>query len=141
MSISRRTLFSKLNRTFFRAVESATVTPALLGQASGPVAAHASAVQSALTRYCTDLTQHARAGEIDPVIGREHEIRTLVDILLRRRKNNPLLTGETGVGKTAVVEGLAPAIASGDVPEPLRDARPLSLDVGALTPATGRAMP
>lgn len=99
-SISRRALFSKLNRTLFRAVESAAVTPALLGRASGPVAAHASAVQSALTRYCTDLTQRARAGEIDPVIGRVHEIRTLVDILLRRRRNNPLLTGETGVGKT-----------------------------------------
>jgi len=102
------------------------------GPSAGPVAAPASAGPSALTRYCTDLTQRARAGEIDPVIGREHEIRTMVDILLRRRQNNPLLTGEAGVGKTAVVEGLALAIASGDVPEPLRDVRLLSLDVGAL---------
>jgi type VI secretion system protein VasG len=74
----------------------------------------------------------ARGGEIDPVIGREHEIRTMVDILLRRRQNNPLLTGEAGVGKTAVVEGLALAIANGEVPPSLRDARLLSLDVGAL---------
>jgi type VI secretion system protein VasG len=85
-----------------------------------------------LQKYCTDLTARARAGDIDPVIGRSHEIRTMVDILLRRRQNNPLLTGEAGVGKTAVVEGLALAIASGDVPPTLRDACLLSLDVGAL---------
>jgi type VI secretion system protein VasG len=88
--------------------------------------------KSALARYCTDLTERARAGQIDPVIGRVHEIRTMVDILLRRRQNNPLLTGEAGVGKTAVVEGLALAIAGGEVPPALRDARLLSLDVGAL---------
>jgi type VI secretion system protein VasG len=88
--------------------------------------------KSALQKYCTDLTARARDGGIDPVIGRAHEIRTMVDILLRRRQNNPLLTGEAGVGKTAVVEGLALAIASGDVPPTLRDARLLSLDVGAL---------
>jgi len=88
--------------------------------------------KSALAKYCTDLTERARAGEIDPVIGREHEIRTMVDILLRRRQNNPLLTGDAGVGKTAVVEGLALAIAGGNVPPALQEVRLLSLDVGAL---------
>ncbi|MEJ8824229.1 type VI secretion system ATPase TssH [Variovorax humicola] len=92
----------------------------------------ASDEKSALAKYCADLTQRARAGEIDPVIGRAHEIRTMVDILLRRRQNNPLLTGEAGVGKTAVVEGLALAIARAEVPAALREARLLSLDVGAL---------
>jgi type VI secretion system protein VasG len=101
------------------------------GEASGAIA-DSSDGKSALARYCRDLTDSARGGEIDPVIGREYEIRTMVDILLRRRQNNPLLTGEAGVGKTAVVEGLALAIANGEVPPSLRDARLLSLDVGAL---------
>jgi type VI secretion system protein VasG len=104
---------------------------AVPGEASGAMV-NAPEVTSALSRYCTDLTERARSGQIDPVIGRGHEIRTMVDILLRRRQNNPLLTGEAGVGKTAVVEGLALSIASGDVPPALRDARLLSLDVGAL---------
>lgn len=87
---------------------------------------------SALDKYCLDLTALARTGGIDPVIGREHEIRTMVDILLRRRQNNPLLTGEAGVGKTAVVEGLALAVVQHIVPPSLRAVRILSLDVGAL---------
>ncbi len=87
---------------------------------------------STLEQYCTDLTACARAGEIDPVVGRELEIRTMIDVLLRRRQNNPLLTGEAGVGKTAVVEGLALAIANGEVPPKLASVRLLSLDVGAL---------
>ncbi|WP_175716486.1 type VI secretion system ATPase TssH [Burkholderia anthina] len=100
------------------------------GEASGaiPVASKG----GAFDQYCTDLTARARAGEIDPVIGRELEIRTMIDVLLRRRQNNPLVTGEAGVGKTAVVEGLARAIASGNVPPKLADVRLLSLDVGAL---------
>ncbi|WP_431825971.1 type VI secretion system ATPase TssH [Burkholderia sp. F1] len=92
----------------------------------------AAAKGSALEQYCTDLTARARDGEIDPVIGRELEIRTMIDVLLRRRQNNPLLTGEAGVGKTAVVEGLALAIAQGDVPPRLADVRLMSLDAGAL---------
>ncbi|KWN10848.1 type VI secretion system ATPase TssH [Burkholderia ubonensis] len=92
----------------------------------------AAAKGSALEQYCADLTARARDGEIDPVIGRELEIRTMIDVLLRRRQNNPLLTGEAGVGKTAVVEGLALAIAQGDVPPRLADVRLMSLDVGAL---------
>ena len=107
------------------------LTSAVPGESSGALAdVHDS--KSALGKYCNDLTARARDGEIDPVIGREHEIRTMVDILLRRRQNNPLLTGEAGVGKTAVVEGLALAIARSEVPPPLRDVRLLSLDVGAL---------
>ncbi|KVE37792.1 type VI secretion system ATPase TssH [Burkholderia sp. BDU5] len=87
---------------------------------------------SPLEQYCTDLTARARNGGIDPVVGREREIRTMIDVLLRRRQNNPLLTGEAGVGKTAVVEGLARAIATGDVPPKLAEVRLMSLDVGAL---------
>ncbi|AOJ06917.1 type VI secretion system ATPase TssH [Burkholderia mayonis] len=87
---------------------------------------------SPLEQYCTDLTARARDGGIDPVVGRELEIRTMIDVLLRRRQNNPLLTGEAGVGKTAVVEGLARAIATGDVPPKLAEVRLMSLDVGAL---------
>ncbi|WP_211453433.1 type VI secretion system ATPase TssH [Collimonas antrihumi] len=104
---------------------------AMPGEASS-AKANLGSDKSRLSQYCTDLTENARAGGIDPVIGREHEIRTMVDILLRRRQNNPLLTGEAGVGKTAVVEGLALAIARQEVPPALREARLLSLDVGAL---------
>lgn len=88
--------------------------------------------KSTLAKYCQDMTALAREGKIDPVTGREHEIRTMIDILLRRRQNNPLLTGEAGVGKTAVVEGFALAIAQDEVPPALRNLRLLSLDVGAL---------
>ncbi|EAZ9182760.1 type VI secretion system ATPase TssH [Salmonella enterica] len=88
--------------------------------------------KSALAKYCQDMTAQARDGKIDPVTGREHEIRTMIDILLRRRQNNPLLTGEAGVGKTAVVEGFALAIAQSEVPPALREVRLLALDVGAL---------
>lgn len=86
-----------------------------------------------LAQYSTDLTAQAREGKIDPVVGRDHEISTMVDILLRRRQNNPLLTGEAGVGKTAVVEGLALAIVAGNVPPALSQVRLLSLDIVALS--------
>lgn len=86
----------------------------------------------ALDTYTTDLTQRAREGRVDPVIGREGEIRQTIDILMRRRQNNPILTGEPGVGKTAVVEGLALRIAEGDVPEPLRNVALRVLDMGLL---------
>jgi type VI secretion system protein VasG len=105
-------------------------SPAVPGESSGAIAAPRGG--SPLEQYCTDLTARARAGEIDPVIGRELEIRTMIDVLLRRRQNNPLLTGDAGVGKTAVVEGLARAIAAGDVPPKLAEVRLLALDVGGL---------
>ena len=88
--------------------------------------------QEALKRYAVDLTERARSGAIDPVTGRDEEIRLIVDILMRRRQNNPILTGEAGVGKTAVVEGFALRIASGDVPPPLKDVRLMTLDIGLL---------
>ncbi len=88
--------------------------------------------EEALSQFCTDLTEQARKGEIDPIVGRDEEIRQIVDVLMRRRQNNPILTGEAGVGKTAVVEGFALRIARGDVPPALHDARLLALDVGLL---------
>ena len=86
----------------------------------------------ALQRYSKDLTDLARKGKLDPVIGRDEEIRRVVQVLSRRTKNNPVLIGEPGVGKTAIVEGLAHRIASGDVPETLKNKRLLSLDLGAM---------
>ena len=85
-----------------------------------------------LDKYTRDLTAAARAGKIDPVIGRDEEIRRVMQVLSRRTKNNPVLIGEPGVGKTAIVEGIAQRIAQGDVPESLKDKRLLSLDLGAL---------
>ncbi|TIM10565.1 type VI secretion system ATPase TssH [Mesorhizobium sp.] len=87
---------------------------------------------SALAKYATDLTQRARDGKIDPVVGRDPEIRQIVDILMRRRQNNPILTGEAGVGKTAVVEGFALRIAEGDVPPTLQGVSVRMLDVGLM---------
>lgn len=91
----------------------------------------------ALDQYTVDLTAAAKAGRIDPVLGREREIRQIVDILTRRRQNNPILTGEAGVGKTAVVEGFALRIAAGDVPEPLRNVTLRTLDLGLLQAGAG----
>ncbi|CAI0782445.1 protein disaggregation chaperone [Serratia quinivorans] len=92
---------------------------------------------SVLAQYAQDLTAKARNGEIDPVTGRDEEIRQIVDILMRRRQNNPLLTGEAGVGKTAVVEGLALRIVAGDVPPQLRDVQLYLLDIGMLQAGAG----
>ncbi len=102
------------------------------GEASGAMAPGAMGKGEALEQFCTDLTEQARNGEIDPIVGRDEEIRQIVDVLMRRRQNNPILTGEAGVGKTAVVEGFALRIARGDVPPALKDVRLLVLDVGLL---------
>ena len=87
---------------------------------------------AALDKYCKDLTRLAKEDKLDPVIGRDEEIRRVMQVLSRRTKNNPVLIGEPGVGKTAIVEGLAQRIAKGDVPESLKDKRLLSLDIGSL---------
>lgn len=106
-------------------------SPAVAAVAETPVRRGVGA-DSALAKYATDLTQRARDSKIDPVVGRDPEIRQIVDILMRRRQNNPILTGEAGVGKTAVVEGFALRIAQGDVPPSLQNVSVRMLDVGLM---------
>ncbi|MCE2918306.1 MAG: AAA family ATPase, partial [Rubrivivax sp.] len=102
------------------------------GEASGAIAPAAMGKQEALKKFTVDLTEQARSGKMDPIVGRDDEIRQVVDILMRRRQNNPILVGEAGVGKTAVVEGFAQRIARGDVPPSLKDVQLRALDVGLL---------
>src|SRR2546427_6063753 len=106
--------------------------PGTPGEASNAIPPAAMGKQEALRRFASDLTARARAGGIDPVTGRDEEIRQVVDILMRRRQNNPILTGEAGVGKTAVAEGFALRIANGDVPPSLKDVQLWVLDIGLL---------
>ncbi|MBI4696818.1 MAG: type VI secretion system ATPase TssH [Gammaproteobacteria bacterium] len=102
------------------------------GEASGAMAPAQMGKQEALARFTVDLTAQAKAGKMDPIVGRDDEIRQVIDILMRRRQNNPILTGEAGVGKTAVVEGFAQRIVAGEVPPPLKDVTLRVLDVGLL---------
>jgi type VI secretion system protein VasG len=113
-----------------------------LGETGGvsdgaPVASGVKGKTKALDQYTEDLTAKAAAGKIDPILGRDFEIRQIVDILTRRRQNNPILTGEAGVGKTAVVEGFALRIFEGDVPEPLKNVAVRTLDLGLLQAGAG----
>ena len=105
---------------------------AVPGEASGAMAPAQMGKQDALKKFTTDLTAQARSGKMDPIVGRDDEIRQVVDILMRRRQNNPILIGEAGVGKTAVVEGFAQRIARGDVPPSMKDVELRALDVGLL---------
>ncbi len=121
------------------ALRSAGATPELLQQAiTGVRGPHRVTDQNAedkyqaLEKYGIDLTERAAEGQLDPVIGRDDEIRRVIQVLSRRTKNNPVLIGEPGVGKTAIVEGLAQRIVSGDIPETLRDRRLISLDIGSM---------
>ena len=113
-----------------------------LGEAAGvsggaPVATGVPGRTKALDQYTEDLTAKAAAGKIDPILGRDFEIRQVIDILTRRRQNNPILTGEAGVGKTAVVEGFALRISQGDVPDPLKNVAVRTLDLGLLQAGAG----
>lgn len=105
---------------------------AVPGEASGAMSPAQMGKNQALQQFTVDLTEQARQGRFDPIVGRDEEIRQLIDILMRRRQNNPILTGEAGVGKTAVVEGFAQKIVAGDVPPSLRDVALRTLDVGLL---------
>lgn len=116
---------------------SATAGPAASDEKTGSAERPARSRTPALDQYTIDLTANARAGRIDPVLGREEEVRQMVDILTRRRQNNPILTGEAGVGKTAVVEGLALRIVKGDVPPPLANVELRTLDLGLLQAGAG----
>src|SRR5262249_25618055 len=105
--------------------------------APGPGGPRPGSKTPALDQFTMNLTERARKGESDPVIGRDCEIRQVVDILTRRRQNNPILTGEAGVGKTAVVEGFALRIVAGDVPESLKNVDVRTLDLGLLQAGAG----
>jgi type VI secretion system protein VasG len=114
------------------AADEAGAAGAVPGETAGALPPAAMGKQEALARFSVDLTEKARNDEIDPILGRDEEIRQIVDILMRRRQNNPILTGEAGVGKTAVVEGFALRIAAGDVPPALKDVILRTLDLGLL---------
>lgn len=116
---------------FGRTEESKSISRSTVA-ADGTVSSSAPAGGSALGKFCINLTERARNKEIDPVLGRDPEIRQCIDILTRRRQNNPILTGEAGVGKTAVVEGFALRVANDDVPEPLKGVTIMTLDLGLL---------
>ncbi|MRW85734.1 type VI secretion system ATPase TssH [Pseudoduganella sp. FT26W] len=122
----------KLEKYTHGSQEETTAAPESAADPLASLAQAGNARTPSLDQYTTSLTRQARDGKLDPVIGREAEVRQVVDILLRRRQNNPILTGEAGVGKTAVVEGLALRVAAGDVPSTLKDVEIRTLDMGLL---------
>jgi len=130
-AINKRELAESLDNITADSSEQAEMAQAATA-GGAPAGDGAPTGDSALEKFCTDLTQRARDGEIDPIFGRDREIRQMVDILARRRKNNPIIVGEAGVGKTALVEGLALKIVGGEVSEQLKDVSLLTLDLGLL---------
>jgi type VI secretion system protein VasG len=129
VAVSHRSIWEGSEEGNLRPMDGSGVAAA---SAEGTTAAPGAKGTTALDRFSQDLTAKAKAGGMDPILGRDDEIRQIVDVLMRRRQNNPILTGEAGVGKTAVVEGFAERIASGDVPPPLRGVKLCMLDVGLM---------
>ena len=125
-----RTLWADSDEESMRPMDGSGLTSG--GAAGGAGRAAGEGGSTALGRFAVDMTAEAEAGRIDPIVGRDDEIRQIVDILMRRRQNNPILTGEAGVGKTAVVEGFAQRLASGDVPPALKGIRLFMLDIGQM---------
>ena len=135
--VNRDELMRDFGKLAAASKESTMALPTGKGGGEAPAGAPGSGGESFIAKFCEDFTAKARAGKIDPVFGRDAEIRQMVDILARRRKNNPILVGEPGVGKTAVLEGLALRIVEGDVPETLAGVSLLSLDMGLLEAGAG----
>jgi len=134
-TISREGLEGQFFKILANSIETADAAPA--GAEAGAGAAAGPLASGALGKYCEDFTQKARDGKVDTVFGRDNEIRQIIDILGRRRKNNPIAVGEAGVGKTAVIEGLALKIALGDVPDSLKGVSILGLDMALLQAGAG----
>jgi type VI secretion system protein VasG len=130
-------LLNELRDIIAGSIEDQMETPAETASGAPAPAGAGSAKTPSLDQFTLNLTERARKGEIDPVIGRDFEIRQVVDILTRRRQNNPILAGEAGVGKTAVVEGFALRVVAGDVPPPLRNVEVRTLDLGLLQAGAG----
>jgi type VI secretion system protein VasG len=129
LAVSHRSIWEGSDEGNLRPMDGSGVAAA---SAEGTTAAPGAKGTTALDRFSQDLTAKAKSGDMDPILGRDEEIRQIVDVLMRRRQNNPILTGEAGVGKTAVVEGFAQRVASGDVPPPLRGVKVCVLDVGLM---------
>lgn len=132
--VGRESLLSRFGELVKESVETVSAAERrAMREDAGPVGGEGTAI----ARFCADFTAKARAGEIDPVFGRDREIHQMIDILARRRKNNPIVVGEAGVGKTAVVEGLALRVVEGDVPDLLKNVAILGLDMGLLQAGAG----